>query len=481
MSERVWSGYQTAVFEDFATGKGHTVIQAVAGSGKTTTVIEALKHLPTGKRTVMLAFNKSTAEELKRRVPAGVDAKTSHGLGYGAVLWAWQSLVGKVNVDDKREMKISRQISPKWDMADHSAVCKLVSFAKAWATHSETNLVKLAREYDVRSSAVSQTELVAKAHEIMLRSQQPSETISFDDMVYLPVALGLKPRQYDVVVVDETQDLNRAQVELALMACRRGGRIIAVGDSSQAIYGFRGADSRSMTNLVTRLKAKTLPLSVTYRCPKAVVEIAQEVVPHLEAAPDAEQGEVVEEVTAKHMVEHWTPGDFVISRTNAPLVRLCLRALRDGVPAFVLGRDVGAGVRALVEKYHGQSVSGLLAFTQQWLDEESARLRAMDKADKIDAAQDRVDTVAALADGCGTVAELLGRIDSLFSDDKHARRLMFSSIHRIKGAETERVWLLERTLRRGANQEEDNLFYVAVTRARQTLQMVEWDPKTDKL
>jgi len=471
---RSWSQYQVALFNDFATNRGHTVVEAVAGSGKTSSLIEGMKHVPAGKRVVMIAFNRSTASELKARVPAGVDAKTSHGLGYGAVLWAFRSQFPQITVDDKKEYKLAKQMFSDWSSVDIDALLKLTALAKAWVARSERELTDICVEYDLPSG------LVRFARDLLAECAKPSATLSFDDMVWLPVVLNLRPKQYDVVVVDEAQDLSRAQVMLAKMAVKRGGRIVAVGDPKQAIYGFRGADSRSMPNMTKDLRATVLPLSVTYRCPVAVVDHVKHLVPQLEAAPGAAEGVVNADVATSTMTAKWAPGDFVLSRVNAPLVRLCLAALRGGIPAYVLGRDIGAGLRALVNKCaRGESVPDMLAGLRRWRDDEEQRLVAADQSKKIDAMMDRFDTIVALSEDMRSVSELLARLDSLFADDARGKRLMFSSTHKAKGLEAHRVWLLAPTYREGLSEEEDNLYYVAATRAQHELNLVDYDPKRD--
>ena len=72
-----------------------------------------------------------------------------------------------------------------------------------------------------------------------------------------------------MVVVDEAQDMTSAQLEIAVGACKRGGRVVIVGDDRQAIYGFRGADSGGLDRLKKLLKAKELGLTTTYRLPEA--------------------------------------------------------------------------------------------------------------------------------------------------------------------------------------------------------------------
>src|SRR5262249_47785764 len=114
--------------------------------------------------------------------------------------------------------------------------------------------------------------VLERSKELLPDGRLAVRAIDFDDMIWLPVVLRLSVWTYDRVFVDETQDLNAAQLELALRACRAKGRILAIGDDKQAIYRFRGADSNAVERIIRRLSAKVLPLSVTYRCAQRIVE-----------------------------------------------------------------------------------------------------------------------------------------------------------------------------------------------------------------
>src|SRR5262249_16613860 len=109
----------------------------------------------------------------------------------------------------------------------------------------------------------------------------------YDDQVWLPVLRRLPVEQFDMVLMDEAQDMKRAQEELARMACQQG-RIIPFGDRFQSCYGFRGADPDSIQSFYESLRDSPrgcliLPLTVTQRCPKSHVRLAQGIVPDLEA------------------------------------------------------------------------------------------------------------------------------------------------------------------------------------------------------
>src|SRR5688572_23335200 len=92
-----WSNYQQAIFEDVAEGTGHTVVLARAGSGKTTTLVEALRYLPKKERVLMLAFNKSIEQALTKKVPQSVEVRTFHGLGLSLL-----RKLGRIDVDEDK-------------------------------------------------------------------------------------------------------------------------------------------------------------------------------------------------------------------------------------------------------------------------------------------------------------------------------------------------------------------------------------------
>jgi DNA helicase-2/ATP-dependent DNA helicase PcrA len=281
--------------------------------------------------------------------------------------------------------------------------------------------------------------------------------------------LDLPQRKFDQVFVDETQDLNAAQIELTLRAIKDGGRILAMGDPRQAIYQFRGADDKAFENVKARLAAIELPLSVCYRCCKAVVREAQEIVPGIEAAPDAEEGEVLEFSFAA-MKKDAREGDFILSRTNAPLISLCMAFLSEGRRANIQGRDVGASLAAFVKKSKAGSVEQLRNYVEEWAAKECDRLAK--KRRPTQAVEDRAACILALSDGAATVFDVVSRIELLFADSDDHNRITLSTTHKAKGLERDRVWVLNATYRRRPEIGEDNLYYVAVSRARKTLVLV---------
>lgn len=464
---RVWSPMQQAVFAavgDAAEDAPHLVVEALAGTGKTTTIVEALRYAR-GRHRLFVAFNKAIAEELAARAPTGVDVKTLNGFGFAAV----RNAHGRIDVKAELDMNRLREWLPERHQFEaRREIAKLVSMAKATLVGPD-ELPELADtlglDLDFADDGCPIARALALADKLMRESRERTTLITFDDQVWLPIVQDLRIPRYDWVFVDETQDLNAAQLELVMRAAGGRGRICAIGDRHQAIYGFRGADSRAIPRMIERLDAEVLPLSVTYRCPRAVVAEAQRLVPALQAAPHAADG-IVRTTDAATMVDAAAPGDFVVSRTNAPLIALCLRWIAAGRRAQIRGREIGAGLVQRVKRTKADSVDGLLVAIDAWCSNECRRLAKAEK--DTTQIEETAACIRAVADGAQSVDHVLRRLEKVFGD-ADAPGIALMSTHKAKGLEADRVWLLRDTYCRWDGPEEKNLLYVAITRARHEL------------
>ncbi len=480
-----WSIEQLAIFDWFEIGECDLVVRARAGTGKTTTIIEGVKHAP--ERSVLLcAFSKIIEQELTKRL-AGTDrlAKTLHGVGYACVRKFRTGI--KVDFSSDRADALAAKVC---GAAAPSAIVKLVSKlhtkGREIVPHAtrvgELSAIQIQFECEpeeqwnetqfntayVESKALEAMELAADVKD--------GATIDGSDMIFLPVRNGWLTKQYDLVVVDEAQDMTTAQLEIAQGVCR--GRICVVGDDRQAIFGFRGADSGSLDRLKSELGATELGLKVTYRCGRAIVAEAQRFVPDFVAGGSHEG--TVSYLPAHKLVAAAAPGDFILSRVNAPLVSTAMQLLRAGKRARVAGRDIGAGLISLIRKFKASSVPNLLARISAWETREVSRVTAQMNAatngrraafeSKIDGLRDQAAMLTSLCDGARNVEEVHDRVTALFSDDGQgvAGMVTLSSVHRAKGLEANRVFVLADTLRE-TSEEERNICYVAVTRAKNEL------------
>lgn len=467
------SPMQAAIFEWIEKGKGHGVIEAVAGSGKTTTILQALSRCK-GK-VLFCAFGNAIAKELGRRAPEHVTVSTLHSLGRRAVVKATKALIDEKG--KKLEEIIKRLDQRGGDREWLGLVKKAVSLAKATLTDASDfhALSEMLERYGIEVEVDEVPGLVALIPQVLDECKKQVNLIDFDDMIWLPVVTGLKPETFDWVFIDEAQDLNRSQIELALRACKKGGRIVAVGDRHQSIYGFRGADTEAIPNIISRLKAKVMPLSITYRCPASHVKLAQMLVPAIQASPSAKEGEIRESTLEKAMQE-MADKDMVLCRVNAPLATIAFGLIRAGKKAVIMGRDIATGLAALMKKCskEGPDVRVMLLRLSEYEQAEVGKLLDAEKEAQAEALRDKCETIRVICEGCSLLEEALAKLDILFSDT--AAGVVCSSVHKAKGLEAERVFIHRPELmphpsakRVWETEQEHNIRYVALTRSKHTM------------
>jgi superfamily I DNA/RNA helicase len=467
-------------------GTRDTVVIARAGTGKTTTMLAACERFPRGCSIVFLAFNTRIKEEVVRKAPPGVDVRTLHSLGMGA-LFVFAKGRGR-RLGDISEQKTRNTVERLWPECTKvrcGALVSAASFAKGTLSDTESQIEEIVYRLDldigVRSESPEYEQAlnefcsdVLRLLDAEVRRFVDALEYNFDDMVWLPVRMGLRTKAYDRVIIDEGQDLNAAQHALARGARRRGGRIVLVGDDRQAIYAWRGAESDGIEKFRAELDATVLRLPVTYRCGQTIVALAKTLVPDYEAAPMNAHGQI-DDAKTERMLEQAQAGDAILSRVNAPLIGLCLELLKRGKRARVVGRDVGKSLLALLasaEKTGACDVVAMLDWIDAWRKSEIERLESRDPPGNTDVVCDRADCIIALSEGQTTIAGVRARIEDLFTDDPSRGEIVLSSTHKAKGLEWPTVWMLADTYRAGRSVEESNLYYVAVTRAISRLVLV---------
>lgn len=496
------SPQQQACIDFVANQKGNLVVEACAGSGKTTTIFQMAKVVPPTQKIALVAFNKSIANELKERAAKmglpNVTAGTAHSFGFQALRRANRN----IKVEPKKVSLIMQKMEiPAWY---RDVVGKLVSHAKqgcmgcivtdtdeAWVRIFDHHDMSLLIPQEFRSVVNAKQEAIRLARAVLEVSNRDVNTIDFDDQVYLPLLCGLKPFQYNVVFLDEAQDTNEARRALIRAMMLPTGRLIAVGDAAQAIYGFTGANHDSLDLIRRDFQAASLPLSVTYRCAKSVTAVAQKWNKEIVAADSSPEGEILEMdyadmLTAKPV----GPETAILCRKTAPLVRTAYALMRKGIACKVEGREIGAGLVKLVRKWRSTTtVSSFLTKLREWGEVEKQKAIVKQKQSLIETIEDQVEAlheIAAALDGRDPISALEARIDGLFGDDvQDAGVLTLATIHRSKGREWETVyWLGSESYQPSPWARQDwqmtqeyNLMYVCATRAKHTLVFVTAPPE----
>jgi DNA helicase II / ATP-dependent DNA helicase PcrA len=552
--------YQKDIFDWVERKEGNAVVSAAAGAGKSTTLVQAAALLPSKKKALFCAFNKHIALELAEKLKAvgsKMTCRTIHQLGRGALnaglkrrgvrfelsspddrkylrladayvgstlrreyedlREAWYELLEQ----DEEEEDEDKKPFPAFDAYLFSGyLSTLVKFRRLTLTEpTEPALRALALHYDLGIDFASEMEdvlfwpLLARGVEIVVNGGAQEYVdlgrIDFTDMVFLPLHLNLPPAMYDWIFIDEAQDLNAAQLELVLRACKTDGRLLFCGDEHQSMYAFSGSDTDSMRTIIKRCNATVLPLSRCYRCPTSHISLAQQVYSNIESSPNAGPG-LVRIISAGQANQIARARDYFVCRTNAPLVTRCFALIREGVKAIVLGRDLGKNFVDLLKKLskrRGYSFEDLLRIAEEY-QREQEQLLIKSKEDGNDLAiaalHDKVSTLKALhlgylnavAAGAGHLQGFQEFIMNFFKPevDVEGKRIdygafvVLSTIHKAKGLEADRVFiespdLLPHPAARPGWQsvQEKNILYVALTRAKQDLYFIETVPELIRL
>ena len=481
------SHYQVAIYDWLAKGTGHAIVQAVAGSGKTTTIEYAPHFLPQYASILMVAYNKHIADELNARMmPENVEASTLHSAGYKVLSkalgyikvdenktkWILMNLMGYKLMQDKEEKKAFWEMyHPMHRMVD---LLKNFGFYALRPAPTPDDVIFLANRYQVELTdnfGMFFEMLLKVMEEVKKPGEGKQKNIDWSDMLWMPLLLKLPFPKYEFVFVDESQDLNPIQIAMVRQFLSAKGRACFVGDKNQAIYGFRGADPEAMNEINTIFNAIELPLSISFRCPKLIVEAAKELVPQIEASPYAYDGEI-RHMNAAEFTTDVKSGDFVLGRTTAPLVRYCLQFIKLGKKACVRGRDIGQGLITTIEKIADLfPVHPLQEAIELFAAEEYAKLNKPGMGGQLLAMTDKIDTLKVLASEITTYAGVIAKINDIFSDKVEA--ITLATVHRAKGLEANRIFVVRPDLlphplavQEWQEEQEWHLKYVAITRVK---------------
>lgn len=533
------SDYQMAIFrhgleaiENYTQRKPVTnaIVQAVAGSGKTTTIVGFATLIPTTMNAIFLAFNKAIADELNERLPRHVKARTLNSLGFGILRRYVEGLEESGTItglqpvrgwtDGRKTWKVMRELFTRPQLNNYGKdVAFLVAKAKSlgivpadleFDNVGEVEGVEYRSANGLRDDANTWRNILMHFEHVVPVENQPtvfrmvSETLSasinmltlvdFDDQKYLPVVMfpngrPMLAKKFDAIIIDEVQDVNAVDSLLVKLSLKKGGVVMGVGDSNQSIYGFRGASIDAMEKFADTFNCVELPLSITYRCATSIVDAAAAIYDTIEAAPGAPEGEVVNLEKFKASEFSARNEDMIICRNNAPIVDFAYKLIRARVPVYVKGRDIGKGLISLIESMKADTVVDLSSKLMLWQAQQHEIILANDPDDEeaVQRINDRYETVMVFIseNADGRVDTVVADIENLFNTNSNDRaekfdmkgKVVLSTVHKAKGLEADTVFFLDsnllypRWVRPGTWQEtqEKNLEYVGVTRAKNRL------------
>ncbi len=548
---------QQKIFDFVRNGTGNGIIDAVAGAGKTTTLMGCVLHIPNIEDVIYCAFNTSIRKELQKKFHAAkknVKVSTIHSLGFQMLRATkdyklydrkyneiikdpefFEKLVPFINQilsyhghptvaelkrldemqdgldwDDKNALNEGQQyvvkilkrlldINQKYrctleedKVEAYEAMARHFGIFAAWEFKENTFNDELKCYFNAHQRLLKEGNSMAISHGI----------IDYTDQLYLPFFLRLTSKnKYGFVFVDECQDLSRAQLYVVKQYLREDGRLLAVGDPYQAIYGFAGADCESFERVKRTFNCTVLGLTDCFRCPQSVIKIAKSIRPDINGFKQY-SGKIYR-IPQRKVIHNVKEGDLIICRTRKPLMAIALKLIAKDFKVKIHPDELEEFMGNYKRNFTPQELRKIL--TEEMIDAffERARernekriIRENRNTDSIirnilikEEIQDMEETLDFLKKKffdwqLNTLQSILTRLKHTLSYPGE-EAIKISSIHRAKGLENDRVFILEynklpykRELEWERIQER-NLHYVAVTRPKEELYLCDDQLMTD--
>lgn len=452
--------------------EGIVKVAAGAGCGKTSTLVAYGERWQ--GRGLYLAFNKSIADEARRKFPKSIEPRTAHSFAFRALSVGKRgNVVPKFrheHLDDYRDV-----LQPVPGMREgqvRTAVLKTIDNFLIDAGLGLTSLHCPLPEPN-RNRAIRA--IVKPILEQLIRFDRHDKPITHD--VYLK-AFELRQRiddAFDYIMVDEAQDLNPVLISIAKKARRP---LVVVGDSYQSIYRFRGA-----VDAMDQFEADALPLSQSWRFGEPVARLANRILASHSVRPRFRltgNPAIATEIVRYGGRLNIAPGTAILARTNARLFMSLAPLAR---PFHLIGgfRDLERQVTSAWALRCGR--------VRDVVDQAVARFPSWAH---LDAAAERGDGEArrwrTIVEAYGEdLPAIVARLGALHREKEHEAQIVVSTAHKAKGREFDAVLVLDdfplpselrarRTKKPELTTEIDqeiNLLYVACTRARQRLFLAE--------
>ena len=449
---------QHAVLKAFARDRRNMIVRARAGAAKTTTL--RLLVDAHANRSIYLAFNKAIVLEARKRMNARCNVMTLNGIGHQTLA---KTLPHKIRLDTRKMFKLLQEA--RYRGKDFAEVLRALRLSKHHGfvpacPQSLINEEEFFSHLDMKFSDETRTTIREVLNNSYFMALQDG-VIDFDDQILIPTLKRMTFPTAPVIFIDEAQDLSAINQQMLKLIVGIGSRLVAVGDDAQAIYGFRGADENSMNNLQDRFRMEPHKLTMTFRCSQEVTRHANWRTGDMRHAPGAPMGAVQHHAYTN--MRDIPPGTAILCRNNAPLLRLTLRMLHAGMVPNYLGRDVLDELIRTLEKItnKGDTKAQALDSIDLWEEEKKRTWKSGSIV------EDKAECMRLFFRDSNNAGEAIARIRALQASN--GDDVVLSTIHKSKGAEYDHVIIIDKHLIARGSTQEDNLLYVAQTRARKTL------------
>jgi hypothetical protein len=424
--------YQSKII-DFSRSGESFLIQALAGSGKSTTLRKIYADDPR-QSTLYVAFNKHNIADMTAKGYRGI-AMGAHSLGYQRISRAIRK---KLTVNQDKSLSLLKACGIK--------LKDTIGFQQAWAGFRLLGGGADPLEYNDIWSRVSDlvdtridefqhhTSQLVEKNLLMVRQG----VVDFEDMLWaVPHVVQPRSLQYQRVMLDECQDLSPAMIQMMKHLVRPDSQVIAVGDPHQAIFEWAFAGVDNFPTLAKTFDAyTTLTLPMSYRCPSMVTSEAQEYVP--EILPYREGGDVT---SVAQLPAELPKGALVISYKYKFLLEEFVRRKLRGDSVKLTGLNFVEQVARELQKSPGHDLQTDLAnLSVKFIDKLAKIPITNGTTDKRQQLQNKIDVIKLLIEteiDYATLRKVIVAINNTKEAD-----VTFSSIHRSKGTESPYVYIL---------------------------------------
>ena len=284
---------------------GPSLVIAGAGSGKTRVLTYKIAYLlQQGVKPwsiMALTFTNKAAREMKERIGKLVGQELAQHLYMGT----FHSIFSRILRAEAQHIGFTNNFTI-YDESDSRSLIKTIvkelgldeKVYKPASVHSRISMAKnnlMSAENYARDKELYQADQRAKMPRVgdifitYVQRCQQANAMDFDDLLTLTFKLFQEHEdirkkyadRFDFLLVDEYQDTNHAQMRIVMQLCKEKERVCAVGDDSQSIYSFRGANIDNILSFQSRFKgARLFKLEQNYRSTQSIVEAANSLIKH---------------------------------------------------------------------------------------------------------------------------------------------------------------------------------------------------------
>lgn len=458
---------QTHILNLACTSTDNIMIQALAGTGKTST-LEMIEGAVLTKPILYMCFNRKIADDATKRMASTTTVRTFNSLGHRI----WAKTIGKgfkpegkktqeilrLLIDDAAKDERRKLWDNFWQICAGVATAKCIGYIPKGYARTEKRLADEIALEDALDEEPDEFTL-QWINTVLARSitEAYNGHVDFDDQIYMPTLFGGTFPEFPLVMVDEYQDLNPVNHEMVRRLVKH--RLIGVGDPYQSIYEFRGAARGGMASAVKAFGMVECDLSVSFRCPEAIVRHVRWHVPKFKWSKAGGEVKELKQTQASAIPDDAT----IICRNNGPLFALAMRMLMAGRSVHVAGSDIGPRIVGMMKKLGPLDLGqpAVCHAIDMWLADKLAR--------QSKTAHDTAECMRVFASHGQTLELAIAYAEHLM---QQRGKLRFTTGHKAKGLEWDTVYHLDPFLC-GNCEQDKNLRYVISTRSADRLFEVE--------